>query len=219
MCSACPEPTPAQQTALHLDQALAPVALGAGVIELAVGVALDRLFRGDRLAQLSFARESDYARERMGVPPSTMFQWLRLARELKHRPLLRAAVSSGRLSTRKALAVLPLAVGDYEAAWTEAAMRITLREIRSAVKSAGKEDPEERFECESLVLPMTAEQQARLDAALALAKRQIGPEARRWQCVEAMCQEWLSDHGEWEGASGARPSVKAQGPPSPVPGS
>jgi hypothetical protein len=137
---------------------------------------------------------------------------VRLARELKHRPLLRAAVSSGMVSTRKALAVLPLAVGDFEAAWTEAAMRITLREIESAVKSAGKEDPEERFECESIVLPMTLEQQARLDAALALAKAQIGPEARRWQCVEAMCQEWLSDHGEWEGAPGEGPA-----PPPPDP--
>src|SRR5262245_46371635 len=173
MCSGCPEPT---KEALALDAALVPVARGAGVIELAIGVALDRLFRGERVAELGYSREADYARERMGVPPSTVFQWLRLARELKHRPLLRAAVSSGRLSTRKALAVLPLAVGDLEAAWTEAAMRITLREIQSAVRSAGHEDPEERFECESLVLPMTEEQQARLDAALALAKRQIGPE-------------------------------------------
>jgi hypothetical protein len=210
MCSGCPDLAPAQKVALALDDALVPVARGAGVIELAIGVALDRLFRDERVAELGYSREADYARERMGVPPSTMFVWLRLARELKHRPLLRAAVSSGRLSTRKALAVLPLAAGDLEAAWTEAAMRMTLREIQSAVRSAGKEDPEERFECESIVLPMTPEQQARLDAALALAKGQIGPEARRWQCLEAISQEWFSGHAEWEGASGA-------GPPAPKP--
>lgn len=200
---AWPQRTPAQERALELDAALVPVARGCGVLELATGVALDRLFRGDSLAQLGCSRESDYARERLGVPPSTMFQWLRLARELKHRPLLRGAVTAGLVSTRKALAVLPLAVGDLEAAWTEAAMRITLREIESAVRAAGKENPEERFECESIVLPMALEQQARLDAALSLAKRQIGPEARRWQCMEAICEEWLSDHGEHEGASGA----------------
>ena len=212
MCSGCPELTVAQKNALALDEALVPVARGLGLLELATGIALDRLFRGDLLAQLGPAREADYARERLGVPPSTMFQWLRLARELKHRPLLRAAVSAGRVSTRKALAVLPLAVGDFEAAWTEAAMRITLREIESAVKAAGKEDPEERFECESIVLPMTEGQQARLDAALALAKRQIGPEARRWQCVEAICQEWFSEHAEWDGDSGKGPA-----PPPPDP--
>jgi hypothetical protein len=213
MCSACPEPTPAQKEALDLDGTLVPVARGAGVIELALGTALDLLFRGDRLAQLGCSREADYARERMGVPPSTMFQWLRLARELKHRPLLRAAVLAGRLSTRKALAVLPLAEGDLEARWTEAAMRLTLREIASAARAAGKEDPEERFESDTLVLPMTAGQQARLDAALALAKEDIGPEARRWQCLEALSDEWLSEHPapEREGASGAGPSL----PPDP----
>ncbi len=211
MCSGCPDLTPAQRNALALDEALVPVARGCGVLELATGVALDRLFRGDRLAQLGCSREADYARERIGVPPSTMFQWVRLARELKHRPLLRAAVSAGLVSTRKALAVLPLAVGDLEAAWTEAAMRITLREIESAVKAAGRESPEERFECESIVLPMTPEQQARLDAALALAKESIGPEARRWQCVEAMCQEWLSDHGERGGVAERGPAP----PPDP----
>jgi hypothetical protein len=199
MCSSCPELTPAQRDALALDEALVPVARGQGVVELAIGATLGLLFTGDRLAQLGCSREADYARERMGVPPSTMFQWLRLARELEHRPLLRAAVGKGLVSTRKALAVLPLAEGDLEAAWTKAAMRITLREISSAVRAAGKEDPEERFECESIVLPMNAEQQARLDAALALAKMSIGPEARRWQCMEAICQEWFSGHGEWEG--------------------
>ncbi len=220
MCSGCPELTVAQRDALALDGALVPVARGLGLLELATGIALDRLFRGDLLAQLGCSREADYARERLGVPPSTMFQWVRLARELKHRPLLRAAVSAGTLSTRKALAVLPLAVGDYEAAWTEAAMRISLREIESAVKAAGKEDPEERFECESIVLPMTEGQQARLDAALALAKKQIGPEARRWQCLEAICQEWFSEHAEWDGEASGHQGRDAAGkgrarPPDP----
>jgi hypothetical protein len=75
MCSGCPdELNPAQQSALALDAALVPVARGLGLLELATGIALDRLFRGDLLSQIGCSREADYARERLGVPPSTMFQ-------------------------------------------------------------------------------------------------------------------------------------------------
>jgi len=210
------ELTPAQREVLGLDEALVRVARSLGAFDLALGVTLGRLFEGDRLAQLSYAREADYARERLGLPPSSMFQCVRLARELKSRPLLREAVAAGMVSTRKALAVLPLAVGDLEAGWTEAASRISLREIEGAVKAAGKESPEERFEAEAILLPMTAGQQARFDAGLAWAKRSIGPEARRWQCTEAMCQEFLSSFAEWDGG-GLRGQGEASAPPPLAP--
>jgi len=216
MCSCEELLSPVQRHALELDEAVARAARSLGAFELAIGVTLDRLFRGDRLLQLACSRESDYARERLGVSPSLMFSWVQLARGLAHRPLLRQAVAAGAVSTRKALAVMPLAVGDDEPAWTEAAMRLTLREIASAVRAAGKESPGERFEAEAVILPMTPGQQARLDAALAIAKETIGPEAKRWQCLEAMCEEWLSDHGEWEGKG---PAGKGDhGPPGPLRG-
>jgi hypothetical protein len=195
------ELTKDQRDALELDAALSALARSLGAFELALGVTLAPLFDRGLLCQLGYARESDYARERLGMSPSAMFSCVRLARELKHRPILRAAVTAGLVSPRKALAVLPLAVGDYEGAWTEASMRLSLREIESAVKAAGCATPEERFEAEAVVLPMTPEQQARLDAALALAKADLGPEARRWQCMEAICQEFLSSFAEWEGSS------------------
>ncbi|MFI5402011.1 MAG: HNH endonuclease [Planctomycetota bacterium] len=201
MCSA-EDLTPAQREALVLDEAATRAARSSSAFDLALGVTLDRLFRGDRLMQVGTSRESDYARERLGVSPSLMYSWVALARGLERRPLLRQAVSVGAVSTRKALAVMLLAVGNEEAAWTEAAMRLTLREIASAVRAAGKEAPGERFEAEAIVLPMTPEQQARLDLGLAFAMDTIGPEAKRWQCLEAMCEEWLSDHGERMGARG-----------------
>lgn len=207
--------TPAQREALRRDEAAARVARSCGAFDLALGVTLDGLFRRDFLLQLGCARESDYARERLGVSPSLMYSWVQLARGLACRPLLRQAVAAGVVSTRKALAVMPLAVGDFEPAWTEAAMRLTLREIASAVRAAGKESPEERFEAEAILLPMTPAQQERLDAALALAKETIGPEARRWQCLEAICEEWLSSFGEWEGkGAGGKPGA----PPPPARG-
>jgi hypothetical protein len=207
--------TSVQRNALQLDEALVRVARSRGAFDLAVGAVLARLFEGDRLVQLGYARESDYMRERLGIAPSLGFSWARLARELSHRPILRRAVTAGVVSTRKALAVLPLAAGDCEGAWTEAAMRLSLREIGSAVKAAGKEAPEERFEAEVLVLPMTPGQQERLDLALALAKEDLGPEARRWQCTEAICQEFLSSFAEWDGGGSGGPGPPAASAPPP----
>jgi hypothetical protein len=204
---------PAEQLGLELDDALVRVARSLGAFDVALGCTLATLFEGDRLSQLGYSREADYARERLGMPLSTMFLCVRLARELAHRPILRQAVVAGLLSSRKAAAVLPLAVGDGEGAWTEAAIRLSLREIESAARAAGKESPEERFEADVIVMPMTPAQQERLDAALALAKETIGPEARRWQCAEAMCQEFLSSFPEWDG-EGARGTAE---PPSPMP--
>jgi hypothetical protein len=208
--------SPVQAEALELDEAASRAARSLGAFDLALGVTLDRLFRGDRLLQLACSRESDYARERLGVSPSLMFSWVQLARGLAQQPLLRQAVAAGAVSTRKALAAMPLAVGDGEAAWTEAAMRLTLREIASAVRAARKEAPEERFEAEAIILPMTPAQQERLDAALAMAKETIGPEAKRWQCLEAICEEWLSDFGEWEGKGAG--GKGDHGPPCPLRG-
>ncbi len=215
MCrTALEDLTPVERQALELDEALVCAASGLGAFDLATGVVLARMFDRDLLGQLNCAREADYARERLGMPPSTMFQHVKLARELRHRPVLRQAVTAGLVSTRKALAVLPLAVGDYEGAWTEAAMRLSLREIAGAAKAAGHEDPEERFEAEVVVLPMTPGQQARLDAALAHAEIQIGPEAKRWQCVEAICMEYLSSFAEYDGGGVRGPP---EGPPPMTP--
>ncbi|HEX5136119.1 MAG TPA: HNH endonuclease, partial [Planctomycetota bacterium] len=202
MCSRPPRAPkglePHQVEAFQADEAVSAVARGLGVFDLALGATVARLFEGDRLAKLSYARESDYARERLGMSPAALSSCVRLARELRHRPILRAAVTAGAVSPRKALAVLPQAVGDYEGAWTEAAMRLSVRELEGAAKAAGCALPEERFEAEVLVLPMTREQQDRLDAALAVAKEDIGPEAKRWQCMEAICEEYLSTYAEFD---------------------
>jgi hypothetical protein len=208
--------TPAEQHALKLDAQLSAVARCHGALDLALGATLAPIFERGLLCQLSYARESDYARERLGISPSEMFSCVRLARELRHRPILRQAVTAGAVSKRKALAVLPLAVGDYEGAWTEAAMRLSVREIESAAKAAGCATPEERFEAEVIVLPMTPEQQDRLDAALALAKEDIGPEAKRWQCMEALALEFLSSFPEFDKEGPGEPASADAAPAWPA---
>ncbi len=110
--------SPLVNFALMLDAALVRMARGRGAIDLALGETLAALFTGDRLVELGYARQVDYARERLGVAPRTMYAWTRLATGLRERPILRQAVVSGELSPRKAIAVMPVAVGDREEAWT-----------------------------------------------------------------------------------------------------
>ena len=203
---------PVEAAALLLDDRAARVALGQGAVELALGETVLALFSGDRLLQLGYAARRDYAVERLGVPARTMFAWVELAKGLLERPLLRRAVVLGRVSPRKAREILAVAVGEAEARWTAAAMTCTLEELQRAMRSEGREPPECGFESESLELAMTAPQQDRLDAAIALARDDLGP-APRWQCVEAICQEWLGAHGEWVPVEGEA-SASAAPPPT-----
>jgi hypothetical protein len=169
----------AQRAALGADAAATRFARSRGAIDLALGETLLKLFEGDRLAKLGYARQVDYARERLGVSPRAMFLWLRLARGLQERPLLRRAVVAGTVTPR------------------------------------GEEPPGEAFQVESLWLRMTPAQQDRLDAALALARETLGPGAPRWQCLEAICQEWLGTFGAWlpkdeKKEAPAAPALRAQ---------
>jgi len=91
---------PGLREALGLDEALVRTARSLGAFDLALGLTLVPLFERGLLAQLSYSREADYARDRLGIPPSTMFSCVRLARELRSRPVLRQAVTAGVWSLR-----------------------------------------------------------------------------------------------------------------------
>jgi hypothetical protein len=198
-----------------LDGALARVARGQGALDLALGEVLLRLFAGTRLLDAGYSTERDYARERLGIPVRTMYEWLGLGRVCDGRPLLRKAVASALVSPCKARA-LAAVVGANEPGWTALAMTSTLREIRAAVRAAGKEAPEE-FESESLRIRMSPAQQDRLDRALDLAAATLGGGAPRWQCLEAIAQEWLGEHGEWapEEEEGGRGGEEEEAKPLP----
>ena len=200
--------TPLVNFALMLDAALVRMARGRGAVDLALGETLVALFTGDRLVELGYARQVDYARERLGVAPRTMYAWTQLATVLAGRPVLRQGVVAGKVSPRKALTVMPVAVGDREEAWTAAAMSLTLSELERRVREAGAEPPD-TFAVDTLMLRMTPGQQDRLDAAIGVAREVIGLGAPRWQCVEAICMEWLGAFGKFgdEGVAGLGPEV------------
>jgi hypothetical protein len=178
----------------EVDEAIVRVARGQGALDLGLGETLDELFTGDRLLRAGYSTERDYARERLGLPPRTMYDALALARACEGRPVLREAVAKGLVSPCKARAIARV-VRENERGWTALAMTSTVRDLRASVRAAGKEPPEE-FECESLKLRMSPAQQDRLDRALALADETLGGGSPRWQRYEALAQEWLAEHGD-----------------------
>jgi hypothetical protein len=186
-----------------LDRLLVRVARGRGALDVAVGEALAALADGDRLLALGLASLGDYARERLGMGERTAQAMARLARELRERPLLAAAVRGGEVSARKALVVLPAARGEAEGDWVERARAETVRSLEAAVRAAGlagggSEDVEwHRFRAS-----FTPEDYARLDEAMGLAGKHLGAGAPRWQRLEAACQEYLGAHPVAEPGTG-----------------
>lgn len=70
------------------------------------------------------------------------------------------------------------------------------------------------------MIPLSPEQRARVDEAVALARKLLGATAPRWQCLEALCTEYLGAHpvelpddeasrGAGAGADDARETLKA----------
>jgi len=184
---------------VDLDRLAVRAARGSGALELELGEVLARLFEGNRLMDLGYSNQTDYLRERLGIAARTGLGWASLARGLATRPILRAALLAGSVSSRKALTVMRAATGDAEAAWTAAAMALKLAELEARVRDAGFDPRLDTFDVESILLRMDEGQQDRLDAALAVAELIAAPVTGlgtpRWQLLESISQEWLGEFG------------------------
>ncbi len=193
------EPPPADERAhimrdeagILLDRLLVRVARGRGALDVALGEALAALANGDRALRIGYSCIGDYARERLGIATRTAQGMARLARELRSRPILREAVWRGEVSTRKAQAALPLAVGDAEAEWVARARAKTVRALEAAAKARGpvRDGDDEEWERVEIALP--PEGRAIVDEALALAGKVLGAATPKWRRLEAICQEYV----------------------------
>lgn len=197
-----PEPcTPAELRALvhagetdsdAAETVLAQLARVEGALELEIGDGLAALTVGDRLISLGFSNLGDYAREVLGIGERAAQDMARLSRELRSRPLLRAAVRSGEVRLRSAQTVLPVAVGDAEEEWVNRARVETVRALEKAVRAArAGEDVDEGWA--RLRVRLSPEERATVDEALAIAGRLL-PGSRRPQRLEALAQEYLAEH-------------------------
>jgi len=180
---------------MDFDALAVQSARGRGAQDLELGELLVRLFEGDRLLRLGYARQVDYIRERLGVAARSGYAWVQLARGLARGrevpcPTLREAVEAGLVSSRKALLLLALPDPD---AWTRAAIAMNCVDLERCVRAGGFDTASTEFEVDSIVLRMTPEQQDRLDAALELARSVVGPAAPRWQMLEAIAMEYLGE--------------------------
>ncbi|HET7826850.1 MAG TPA: HNH endonuclease, partial [Anaeromyxobacter sp.] len=149
---------------------------------------------GDRAMRLGgWSSVKDYGRERLDLQDRTVQNLLRLARGLRTRPLLRAAVRSGELSIRKAEVILPVAYGDAEARWVALARDETVRALEVRVRESA--DPDAGDDAwHELRVPLPPERRAVVDEALALAGDQLGRGSTRAQRLEALAQEYLGGH-------------------------
>jgi len=197
--------------ALRLEHQAVRLRRGDGALELALGETLRRLFDSGKLIELGFARRQDYARETFGVRWRTVLEWLQLAAGLETRPVLRRAVVAGLVSPRKARRVLDVAQGEAEAAWTHAAMVSTEAELDAAMRAEGAAPPEPPPDFEGFGAAMDAGQQERLDTALAMAERVVGPGQPRWIYLEAMAQEYLGSFGVEDPAEAAPRAAAVSG--------
>jgi len=168
---------------------------GSGALDLRLGEVLLRFLERDGPARLCSSKISDYAQGQLGVSPSLMFRWMKLARELADRPVLRRAVKTGLVSATKAGAVMNAAVGDDEARWTAAAAFLSLEELKKRVKQEGHEPEFDEFDAQCIVWQMTDEQRAVLDQALLAAKFVHGFATSPAKRMEAMAQEFLGAYG------------------------
>jgi len=192
------------------ERLLAQVARSQGALDLAIGDGLATLTVGHRLIALSYSGLRDYAREVLDVEERTAQALARLSRGLRTRPLLRAAVQAGEVRLRHAQTVLPVAVGDAEAAWVARARTETVRALEVAVRAARAcGDPEEEWV--RFRVRLSDEDRATVDEALRIAGR-LMPGSSRAQRLEAMAQEYLSEHSAEAGDDGGGPVGGAFGP-------
>jgi hypothetical protein len=185
------------------ERVLAQVARVEGALDLAIGEGLLELGQGNRLIALGSSSLRDYAREVLDLGERTAQALVQLARELRTRPLLHAAVLAGEVRIRHAQTVLPVAVGEAEARWVERAREETVRELEIAVRKerAGGE-PEDLWT--RMRVGLSPEDRTTVDEALQVAGRLL-PGSSRAERLEVMAQEYLGEHALEAGDDGGGP--------------
>jgi HNH endonuclease len=186
-----------------IDAVLVGVARGRGALDVDIGEHLEALARGDGLLRLGYATIGDYARERRGLPASTAQKMVRLARELRTRSLLRAAVRAGEVSVRQAEAVLPVARGEAEAHWVDRARKERVRALKSAVREHTAQECDEEEQWVRVRVDLPPGSRPIIDEAMELGRRILGATSLEGRRAAGMCEEYLGAHAPPDGAEEA----------------
>jgi hypothetical protein len=95
-----------------------------------------RFHRADGWRRLGYATETQYARERLGLSPSSLLARRSLALRLEKLPGVATALGAGWLGVEAALQVVRVATASTEAAWVARARRRTVKHSREEVMAA-----------------------------------------------------------------------------------
>ena len=197
------------EMAVALDALFSRVARGRGAMDISVGEQLEALSKGDRVLRLGFSGIGDYARERLGIAASTAVKMARFARQLRDRPLLRAAVWTGDVTPRAAQAVMPAAFGENEAACVVQARERSVRSLNAEFRGTGAaSEDEEAEDWERIRISLPDEARAEVDEALGLITWLTGPGTPKGERVGYICEEYLGAHPlPDQDAAGVEPSA------------
>jgi len=203
--------------AFLLDRHLRRLARIRQPIDLRLASLLHRVEVSSGYLALGFARMSDYASERLGLPARRVQTLLALARRLEGLPRLAAAFEAGRVSLSQVQLLLRVVTPENEADWIARAEATTVRRLESEVRAAEMvtaaattaasqeaatanigegarapldEDPSTAGEF--IVFTAPAGVRSRWDQALDLARRSSGAGDPAWRSVEFIAAEYLS---------------------------
>jgi hypothetical protein len=160
------------------------------VIDVGIARGLHALCQGDRLAQLGYWLD-DYAREVLDVAETTTRNLVQLGAELPRRPLLDAALQSGRLRIRAAETILPVARGDAEARWVQRAAEVTVRQLEQEVRRARKGLPEPEKDWLRLRTQLPPEDREVFELGLEVAAHVLPSASTPLDRLEAMTMEFV----------------------------
>ena len=118
------------------ERALAQGSRMLRALRLSRAEVLARFTEGHRIGRMGFSNLGDFAENLLGTRRRAAQVEVQLSRELRTRPLLKAAVHAGTVSPSAALAVLPVTPADDEALWVERAAELPVRRLRQEVKRA-----------------------------------------------------------------------------------
>ena len=207
--------------ALLLDRHLRRLVRIRQPVDLRLGRILARMDAGSGYLALGFARLSDYATERLGLPARRVQTLLALARRLAQLPLLSAAFEAGAVSLSQVRVLLRVATAANEAAWIARAEATTVRrleiEVRAACSGArdaaseagdaggeaagdhdgainddGAVDDDTPAAGEFIAFDAPAAMSARWEQALEIARRSAGAGDPAWRSVEFIVADYLS---------------------------
>ncbi len=125
--------------ALGADELDARVRALAGALarhELELSVLILRFHRVNGWRRLGYATETQYARERLGLSPSSLLARRALALRLERLPHVAEALGAGHVGVEAAMQIVRVATARTQAAWVERARQRTIKHLREEVAAA-----------------------------------------------------------------------------------